>query len=415
MRDILKEPIFKRSFVILSVILSIISVIFITTQYVMLNQIHEKQIILNQNIVGRLYSLDPKHELEIVKAVLLDGDKADYEKGRDILKKYGYDTNIKALSDDSFKDYYFRLISYDFLCWILILGFNALVLIRVSKYYVTHMEELSVCIEKVLAGDFSDNNMEIREGVLARIECQFHRMNKIIVNNMENMKREKENIKALVADISHQLKTPIASIKIFNSLLSEDEISEDERAEFLNRSKENIDRLEWLAASLVKISRLEAGLIEIKKSKQDIKNTIVEAVNQIYLKAMEKGIDINLDSLEGYEFAYDEKWTREAIFNVIENAVKYTPHNGKITISILKLQYYIRVDIKDNGIGIEEGEVNNIFKRFYRGKDERIENKEGSGIGLYLTRRILEKQGGSITVSSEKEKGSVFNLFLQKC
>lgn len=415
MGDITKEPLLKKGLILLSLVLSITSIIFILIQCIMLNNIHKKQVILNQNIVGRLYNMNPEKELEIVKAVFAKEDEENYEVGKRMLAKYGYDTGFKAFEDDIFKDSYTKLIRYDFIICALEIALYLSLFIYGAKYFVKRIEDLSICIDKVISGDFANEHILMSEGILSRIEMQFYKMTRIIKNNIESMEKEKENIKALVSDISHQLKTPIASIKVFNSILSEDGVTEEERTEFINRGKDNINRLEWLVTSLVKISRLEAGLIEIRKNRGDIKSTIVEAVNQVYLRALEKEIEIDMDELISYELVYDHKWTKEAIFNVLENAVKYTFNKGKITIRLVELQYCIRIDIEDSGIGIEEEEINSIFKRFYRGRDKRIEESEGSGIGLYLTRKILETQGGSIIVSSQKEKGSVFNLFLQKC
>lgn len=154
-------------------------------------------------------------------------------------------------------------------------------------------------------------------------------------------------------------------------------------------------------------------MIKIKPECLNIKNTIIKAVNSVYIKAINKNIEINLDKFEDLKINHDEKWTEEAIFNILDNAIKYTDSNGNIDIKISQTINYLRIDIKDNGIGINKDEINNLFKRFYRSKEAK--DIEGSGVGLYLSRKIIEAQGGSIIANKNIDKGSTFSLLLQKC
>jgi signal transduction histidine kinase len=215
--------------------------------------------------------------------------------------------------------------------------------------------------------------------------------------------------------MSHQLKTPVASLKLSNSLLLENDLSSEEREEFLQKCNEDIDKLEWLVSSLIKMSRLEAGIIEIDMKKSSIKNTIIKAVNGVYIKALNKNIDIDMENLQDDTIEHDLKWTKEALTNILENAVKYTKNGGRIKITTYKLPSLLKMDIEDNGIGIPEKEINNIFKKFYRGNSKEVTEAEGIGVGLYLSRKIIEKQGGSIMVHSRDGEGSRFTVFLQKC
>lgn len=284
--------------------------------------------------------------------------------------------------------------------------------IYVLKRIIGELDKISFEIDRIMDGDFSAVSDTNEEGILSRIEFQFFQMSKRLQINLNEINDEKENVKSLVTDISHQLRTPLSSIKVFNSLLLENGISKEEEEEFLNRIKNEEDKLEWLLNSLTKISMMETGLIQLKKKKDNIKSTIIEAVNGIYLKASEKGIDIKMNNLQDIYICHDAKWTKEAIFNVLENAVKYTDENGEIDISIEKLESYIKIDIDDNGIGIPSKDIRKIFDRFYRGNSERVRKTQGSGVGLYLTRKILEEQGGSITAFSKEGQGSEFTILM---
>ena len=174
----------------------------------------------------------------------------------------------------------------------------------------------------------------------------------------------------------------------------------------------SINKLHNLIDSLVNISRLEASMINIKKEDKSIKQTLTKAIDSVKAKANLKNIKISVTDFEDKIILHDSKWTEESIFNILENGVKYTHDNGKIEVSLQETINFIRIDIKDNGIGIDKSEFNNIFKRFYR--SEKVEEVEGSGVGLYLSRKIIESQGGNIIVSSKIGQGSKFSLFLTK-
>ncbi len=408
-----KEPLLKKMMTILIISLFSMWSMFLISEYYFLEQIHRNQINLNQNMVGKLVSIYPESEVEIVKTVINKKDEKFTEVGNKTLLKYGYDMNTRAFEDDIFKDSFYKFIRYSMVIALIMILVNVILFLRGSKCFGQRMEDFSRNIDKVMDGDYSVNILSNEEGMLSRISIQFEQLTRRLKLSFESL--EKENIKSLITDISHQLKTPLSSIKMFNSLLLEEGVEDNEKIEFLNRSRGDINKLEWLTGSLVKLSRLEAGMINLKREKGDIKETIFRAVNEVYLKASKKDIDISLESDESIFIFHDYKWTKEAIINVIENAIKYTKTGGKIKISTNKMETYIRVDIEDNGMGIEEKEINNIFKRFYRGNSKIVQESEGSGVGLYLTRKILEDQGGCITVQSEKDIGTTFSLFLQNC
>ena len=245
-----------------------------------------------------------------------------------------------------------------------------------------------------------------------RIYTDLNKLSRSLNLKISSLDKEKESIKELVTDISHQLKTPLASLKLYNTLLIEEELDDEDRIEFLKTNEMSINKLHNLIDSLVNISRLEASMINIKIENKSIKQTLIKAINSTVPKANQKNININIEDFEDIEIPHDTKWTEESIFNVLENAVKYSSENKDINVQVSETINFIRIDIKDNGIGIDKSEYNNIFKRFYR--SEKVDDIEGSGIGLYLSRKILEKQGGNIIVSSQKEQGSKFSLFLTK-
>ena len=224
---------------------------------------------------------------------------------------------------------------------------------------------------------------------------------------------EREGTKALVTDISHQLKTPVAALKTSFEVLQSGDLNEMERQEFLGRCGVQILRLEELVSALVNISRMETGMIELRKEKRKLFDTILLAVNRIYSRAEEREIEIGLEAeeeLQQIRVLHDARWLCEAFLNVLENAVKYSESRTKVTIRMIRMTVYVRVEIEDEGIGIPRKEWNKIFQRFYRGEAETVQRESGSGVGLYLAREIASRHEGTLVVAAPRHgrQGSCF-------
>ncbi len=222
-------------------------------------------------------------------------------------------------------------------------------------------------------------------------------------NEMERM--EHENIKALVSDLSHQIKTPLATLKMYVNFLEQDDREESQRKEYIEIINSSLKRLLLLSEGMIKISKLESGLISIQNEQASINKTILTALKDIYPKALEAGIEI--EYLENYsgECMHDPKWMAEAIFNLLDNAVKYGKNGNIIIVSVRKLGFSVEIAVEDENTQIERNEYNALFQRFYRGTNSKM--IEGSGIGLYLAREIVSRQGGSLSVT----KGAIGNKF----
>ncbi|KEI02673.1 sensor histidine kinase [Clostridium botulinum] len=250
----------------------------------------------------------------------------------------------------------------------------------------------------------------LNDDMLSKLQSQVIKLKGILNMKNKRLKKERDEIKSLISDISHQLKTPVANLKIYFELLQDDKLSHNQRQDFINNIKSQLNKFSFLMDNMIKLSRLESGIIVLNSQMESLNKTCLSAIKQVYQKALNKNIEIYFKENEDVFIKHDLNWTTEAIFNILDNAVKYTQPYGKVTITIEKYEIYTRVDIIDNGPGILESDINNIFKRFYRGNNSL--NEEGVGIGLYLARKIITKQDGYIKVTSEKGKGSKFSLFL---
>ena len=280
-----------------------------------------------------------------------------------------------------------------------------------NRYNDDLLEKITLLIEALVEQQEQHFFSEDEDTLTSRLQHQLLKLRNILTAQNKMLAQEKEEIKALISDISHQIKTPIAAASTFAQLLGEKDLSDEERTEYIATLQMSLEKLTFLTNSLIKMSRLESGIICLKPERNSLNDIVLQAVKTVYAKAKEKNITITFECEQNFEAVLDFNWTAEAITNVLDNAVKYTPDDGLICLQINEYPSYLRLDISDNGIGIPEEEQAKIFGRFYRGKQSA--GIDGVGIGLYLTRDIMSKQNGYIKVASD-ESGSTFSLFLKK-
>lgn len=280
-----------------------------------------------------------------------------------------------------------------------------------NRYNDDLLEQITLLIEALVEQQERQSFSEAEDTLTARLQHQLLKLRNILTAQNQMLAKEKEQIKTLISDISHQIKTPIAAANTFAELLSDGELSAEERTEYITTLQMSLGKLTFLTNSLIKMSRLESGIISLKPEKNSLNEIVLQAVKTVYAKAKEKGILITFECDQAFEAVLDFNWTAEAISNVIDNAVKYTPQGGFVRLQITEYPSFLRLDISDSGVGIPEEEQAKIFGRFYRGKQS--VGTDGVGIGLYLTREIINKQNGYMKVSSD-ENGSTFSMFLRK-
>ena len=280
-----------------------------------------------------------------------------------------------------------------------------------NRYNDDLLEQITLRIEALVEQQERQIFSEAEDTLTARLQHQLLKLRNILTAQNQMLAQEKEQIKTLISDISHQIKTPIAAANTFAELLSDGELSAEERTEYITTLQMSLGKLTFLTNSLIKMSRLESGIISLKPEKNSLNEIVLQAVKTVYAKAKEKGILITFECDQAFEAVLDFNWTAEAISNVIDNAVKYTPQGGFVRLQITEYPSFLRLDISDSGVGIPEEEQAKIFGRFYRGKQS--VGTDGVGIGLYLTREIINKQNGYMKVSSDGN-GSTFSMFLKK-
>ena len=279
---------------------------------------------------------------------------------------------------------------------------------RLSRF----TNDLCQTMDSMISGGQEPARAEDRETIFARISYRLSRLYNILQENRRRVDEERRELQTLVSDISHQVKTPVANLKMVTDTLLAKPVTEQERREFLQGIRSQTDKLEFLVQSMGKASRLETGAVTLEKKDVPLLDTLAQAMSGIVYGAEQKGISVEVQCPDDLRVSHDSKWTAEALFNLLDNAVKYTPAGGRISVSVEQWEMYVKLDVTDTGKGIPESRQAAIFRRFYR--EEEVHDQPGVGIGLYLAREIVTRQGGYIKVTSEVGRGSTFSVFLPR-
>lgn len=269
------------------------------------------------------------------------------------------------------------------------------------------MDTLEKMIDSAADGEYSETKFD--ESRLSALETKFSNYLSSSNTSSKNIMKEKEKIKTLISDISHQTKTPISNLILYSELIEEGDLSEDMRSN-VEAIKQQAEKLEFLIKSLVKLSRLENGILNLSPRKEEIQPMLQDIYEQYISKAIGKNLELNIEKTTS-KATFDRKWTTEALGNIVDNAIKYT-NAGEITINVKEYEIFTRIDISDTGIGIAESEQAEVFSRFYRSQS--VHNDEGVGIGLYLAREIISSESGYIKLTSELGVGSTFSVYIPR-
>lgn len=278
---------------------------------------------------------------------------------------------------------------------------------RVSAF----ADDLCETLDALIAGRQPDNFHPYEDNLTTKVQGKLLQYYDIMQDGKLKSQQDRQTLQEIISDISHQVKTPIANIKMFHGILKQREMSGEKRQEFFSMMEKQIEKLDFLIQSLIKMSRLETGTFALCIEEANLYDTIARAFSGVWAKAEQKNITINVECDCLLTVRHDPKWTAEALMNILDNAVKYTPEGGSITVNTRPWQFYTRIDITDTGIGIEEKHYHDVFKRFYRAQE--VAEEEGVGLGLYLAQGIVTRQKGYISVKSQAGKGTTFSVYMQ--
>lgn len=281
-----------------------------------------------------------------------------------------------------------------------------------SYKYISQQREfkkLNNYLERILAGGKELEVMNQTEGELGILKANIYKTTTALLSQRSTLEKDRFMLADALADISHQFKTPLTSLMVMNDLLEEEQ-DEDKRREFLNTQSVQLDRMNWLIQTLLKTSKLDAGLLTFTKKTISSKDLIKSVMNPFMINIDLKNIDLKLN-LTDAKLECDEAWTREALQNIVKNCIEHMDEGGFLEISNLDTNLYNEITIKDTGKGIAEEDLPHIFERFYRGKNS---GTDSVGIGLALSKSIIENQRGDIKVESEEGVGTKFIIRMYK-
>ena len=387
-KEIKKLILVEMIFLIIIIIFSIFIANIINNNY--------KQEIINNNsyIVGSLIEKHPELEDDIIASIIL---KENYELGNSILEKY----QLNNVDYINYNNNYLILI----LAIAIYLGLLFINFIFIYNMY-QKIKKIDQYMNNILNDDYSLNIKEYCEGDISNLKNDVYKMTVKLKEQSELLTKDKKYLEETLEDISHQIKTPLTSMYMINDILT-NEKNERIRKEFLIKNKNQIERIEWLVISLLKLSKLDSGTVKLKKEKIKVKDLVNKAIEPIKVSLDLKSIDLDLN-LSNDTVLVDINWTKEALLNIIKNACEHT--KDKITITSKNNPLYLEIRITDNGKGIAKKDLKHIFERFYKGSD----NKDSIGIGLNMSKKIINLQQGIIEVETKENIGSTFIIKLYK-
>ncbi|MBZ9607932.1 HAMP domain-containing histidine kinase [Clostridium estertheticum] len=297
-----------------------------------------------------------------------------------------------------------------------IIALSALLLMIVISFIFTkwrykQLEKLSEYLKRIAGGEYALDIRDNDEGELSILKSEIYKVTVTLCEQAELLKKDKLFLADSISDISHQLKTPITSMFVMTELICDKTLPQDKRQEFTQNIRSQLERLQWLVASLLKLSKIDAGTIEFKKENVNVRELISRAIQHLLIPMEIKDQTLEISGDEHTNFIGDFNWSSEAASNIIKNCVEHTHLGGNIGVNFCETPIYTMIKIFDNGEGIHKEDLPHIFNRFYKGKNA---HDDSIGIGLAMSKIILQKQGGTIEVISEKNKGTKFTIKIYK-
>lgn len=292
---------------------------------------------------------------------------------------------------------------------------SLLLMTAISLYFTRwryrEIEKLSQYLSRLAGGEYALDIEANEEGELGILKSEIYKATVTLREQAELLKKDKSFLSDSISDISHQLKTPITSMYVMTDLLRDESLPPDKRLEFTNNIGTQLERLQWLVTSLLKLSKIDAGAIVFKKESVNVKALVHKAVEPLLIpiEAKEQTLEINGD--EDAKFIGDFNWSAEALTNIIKNCMEHSPVGGRLLIEFSESPFFTSIRITDNGEGIDKNDLPHIFKRFYMGRNS---HDDSIGIGLAMSKTIFENQNGIIEAASEKSKGTQFSVKIYK-
>jgi signal transduction histidine kinase len=373
---------------------------------------YKKEMIAHDYAVAGYLSRSDLSESYIATAFTVEKTAGDISGGQEVLQAAGYKESINNNLLPQVRSFQQK---YMVLAFVLSLTFSAVIIAVLLIFAVgldRRLEKANADILSFMDGKHNVRLNDNEEGSLAQLYSSINTMATSLTTHIIKEKHNKEFLKNTIADISHQLKTPLAALKMYNEIIEDENTGNDVVESFTLKSRNELDRMENLIQNLLKLVRLDAGAITLEIRNYNLMDFLERATGRFLTRAGTENKLLTLNCDESIFFSCDEEWLFEAVSNIIKNALDHTESGDKVVIIGDKTPVATRITIKDNGSGIHPEDILSIFKRFYRSRFS--QDKQGVGIGLTLSKSIVEKHGGTIMVESELGKGTTFHLAFPK-
>ncbi|RFB18549.1 sensor histidine kinase [Bacillus sp. HNG] len=300
-----------------------------------------------------------------------------------------------------------QVVFFVFVVSVLLIGCSMLF----TKWRYREIEKLSGYLRKIASGAYSLDVRDNHEGELSILKSEIYKVTLMLSEHSALLQQDKVKLTNAISDISHQLKTPLTSMMVMADLLGDAKLDDSKRTEFTNNIRVQLERIEWLVSSLLKLSKIDAGTVLFKKETVYVSELVERAIHPILVPMDIKQQNLKVHGEKEVSLVGDFNWTAEALINILKNCVEHTQNNGEISISFSENAMYTEIIVSDNGKGIAKKDLPHIFKRFYKGKNA----SEGSvGIGLAMAYSIIKNQQGDIEVKSTEGKGTKFFIKFYK-
>ncbi|MEG2799116.1 MAG: HAMP domain-containing sensor histidine kinase [Erysipelotrichaceae bacterium] len=393
MKKLVKSYLFK----ILIIILCFLSVLSFFT-YQEFKKIQEQDKIINASLLHVLEKSNSELKGEVLD--IIQGKVTI--KDNQILSQYGMDEELSSKRKDQYK----TIIIGDIIITLLFITFALLLAYYYQKKQDKKILDMDYYLRKILANDYDLDLLGNEEGVLSILSNDIYKVTVMLKENNLILKEDKEKLGNDLADISHQLKTPLTSMSMMCDLLSQEELGEEQRIKFLKNIRSQLQRIEWLVTSLLKMSKLQIGTVHFLKESMNAFDLLDKASESLLLMLDLKDQTLIVNGDQAY-LNVDRNWTSEALLNILKNCVEHTQDGGFITCNVMDTPMYIQIKISDNGSGIASVDLPHIFERFYRGKNS---SSDSVGIGLAMSYEIITSQQGTLWVESKEQQGTTFTI-----
>lgn len=399
----------------LLIVLAAVSVLFIAlgqiTVRLAANDYKNNMISHDYGIAGYL-AQNKADELLIMHSFTSEKTEDDVKSGQRLLQKAGYTSSIQNSLFPNVSHFYQKYaLVFLILAFAFLLITCAVFVFFILRHY-KRIEEADSGIRDFIAGNVNIRLADEAEGSLGRLFTSVNVMATSQAAHIENEKQNREFLKDTIADISHQLKTPLTALKMYNEIIQNEKVKNDVVDSFTIKSERELARIETLIQNLLKLARLDAGSIELERDTHNLSEFLEETIKGFITRAELEGKAIRLCCDEHLTMDFDEEWLLEAVSNIIKNSLDHMESGNEIEIKCSETPIFIEIIITDNGTGIHPEDIHHIFKRFYRSRFSK--DRQGIGIGLTLSKAIVERHGGTVTVESILGRGSVFHLVFPK-